>query len=123
MKINFDSEAPLFQQVADEIANAIISEAFLEGEQIPSVADLSVALKINPATALKGINILVDKQIVYKKRGLGMFVEDGAKEKLLEERRSNFYASYIVKLLEEGRRLGLSEQDIARMIVEGKHYE
>ena len=81
MNINFDSEKPIFLQIADLISDAILSGAFDEESQIPSITEFSVNYKINPATALKGINILVDSGIVYKKRGLGMLVATGAVEK------------------------------------------
>ena len=82
MQINFESEKPIFVQLADWLSDSIISGAIKEGEQIPSTTEMSVSLKINPATALKGVNMLVDKGIIYKKRGLGMFVSEGAVEKL-----------------------------------------
>ena len=87
MQIDFDSERPIFQQIADGLEDAILSGVFPEGSQIPSITEFSVTYKINPATALKGINLLVDENIVYKKRGLGMFVTEGAAEKLRQKRK------------------------------------
>ena len=66
-------------------------EHFLKGSEIPSITELSASYKINPATALKGINLLVDEDIVYKKRGVGMFVNNGATEKLQQIRRDQFF--------------------------------
>ncbi len=123
MIINFDVDTPIFQQVADELSNGIMIGAFLEEEKVPSVADLAVMLKINPATALKGINILVDDGILYKKRGLGMFVSTGAKEKLFAQRKENFYSKYIKEVLAEGERLNISKEEIASMILGGKKDE
>ena len=73
MNLDFNSEKPIFVQVADGLEDAILTGAFEEGSQIPSITEISVTLKINPATALKGINILTENGIVYKKRGVGMF--------------------------------------------------
>ncbi len=116
MQINFENNIPVFKQIAEEIANGIIIGAFPEESQIPSVAELSTMFKINPATALKGINILVDGKIVYKKRGVGMFVCDGARAILLTERKKKFYAEHIKALLDEALRIGISKEEIVGMI-------
>ena len=73
----FDGTRPIFLQLAEMLEEGIISGAFPEEGQIPSITEYSAALKINPATALKGINLLVDEGLVYKKRGVGMFVSPG----------------------------------------------
>lgn len=119
MKLDFESSKPIFLQIAEGMEDAILSGAFPEGQQIPSITELSASYKINPATALKGINLLVDEDIVYKKRGVGMFVNNGATEKLLQMRRDQFYDSYIARLVEEARRLGLTAEDIKNMIERG----
>ena len=119
MNINFDSEKPIFLQIADAISDAILSGAFDEESQIPSITEFSVNYKINPATALKGINILVDNGIVYKKRGLGMFVATGAVEKLREKRKDEFFDTYIASLIAEAKRLKLTETEIKSMIERG----
>lgn len=119
MNINADIDKPIFQQIREGIEDAIISGAFPEGSQIPSITEISVNYKINPATALKGINLLVEENIVYKKRGVGMFVCDGAVNKLMENRRNEFYDKYVSSLISEAKKLKLSEQDIKQMIERG----
>lgn len=119
MKVNFEDERPIFIQIAEQIEDAILSGAFPEESQIPSTTEISVSFKINPATALKGINILVDNGIVYKKRGIGMFVSTGAVEILREKRKKEFYDKYILKLATEAKRLNLSKDDIIAMIERG----
>ncbi len=119
MNIDFNSDKPIFQQIAEEIQDAILSGAFPEESQIPSITEFSVRFKINPATALKGINILVDKNIVYKKRGVGMFVAAGAVEKLRNDRQERFYESYIKGLIDEAKRLGITQNEIKAMIERG----
>ena len=114
MQINFESEKPIFVQLADWLSDSIISGAIKEGEQIPSTTEMSVNLKINPATALKGVNMLVDKGIIYKKRGLGMFVSQGAVETLKKERQSEFFGEYIRKMLDEAAKLGLTKNDLSK---------
>ncbi len=116
MELRFDSEKPIFQQLSDWIADNIIRGAFAEGSQIPSTTEISVTYKVNPATALKAVNILVDKGVIYKKRGLGMFVSEGACEMLIKERQEEFYGSYVKTMLEEAEKLGLTKQDLINMI-------
>lgn len=112
-------ERPIFLQIAEGIEDAILSGAFPEESQLPSITELSVNYKINPATALKGINLLVDSGLVYKKRGIGMFVATGAVERLHQKRREEFFEHYIHQLVEEAKRLGLSSQEIIQMIERG----
>ncbi len=119
LQVNFEDERPIFIQIAEQIEDAILSGAFPEESQIPSTTEISVSFKINPATALKGINILVDNGLVYKKRGIGMFVSTGAVEILREKRKKEFYDSYISKLTTEAKRLNLSKDDIIAMIERG----
>lgn len=119
MQINFESEKPIFLQIAEELEDAVLSEAFPEESQIPSITELSVRFKINPATALKGINLLVDSGIVYKKRGVGMFVATGAVAKLTLKRKELFYESFVSGLVSEAKRLGLTEIEIKSMIERG----
>jgi DNA-binding transcriptional regulator YhcF (GntR family) len=117
--VNFASEKPIFQQIAEGIEDAILSGAFPEDRQIPSITELSVSFKINPATALKGINLLVDEGIVYKKRGVGMFVSAGALERLRLKRKESFYGCYVSGLVAEAKRLGLTESEVLNMIERG----
>ncbi|MGN0558743.1 MAG: GntR family transcriptional regulator [Acutalibacteraceae bacterium] len=123
MKINFESEKPIFIQVAEVIEDAILSGTFEEETQIPSTTEFSVSYKINPATALKGINILVDKGLVYKKRGVGMFVCEGACDKLRLERKQAFYENFIKSVITEAKRLKISTEEIKSMIERGYENE
>ena len=107
MNLDFNSEKPIFVQVADGLEDAI------------SITEISVTLKINPATALKGINILTENGIVYKKRGVGMFVAEGAKKKLTEKRRNLFFENYVKELLAEAKRLGVTKEEIIMMLDKG----
>lgn len=120
MNLDFNSEKPIFVQIADGLEDAILTGAFEEGSQIPSITEISVTYKINPATALKGINILTDSGIVYKKRGVGMFVAEGAKEKLMKKRRNLFFENYVKELLAEAQRLGVTKKEIILMLEKGE---
>lgn len=119
MKIQFEDERPIFVQIAKQIEDGILAGAFPEETQIPSTTEISVNYKINPATALKGINLLVDGGIVYKKRGLGMFVSKGAVKVLDEKRKEEFYDNYIVRLAAEAKKLHISQGEIVSMIERG----
>ncbi len=119
MRIDTNSEKPIFIQIAEGIEDGILTGAFSEEEQIPSITEFSVNYKINPATALKGINLLVDENIIYKKRGVGMFVAKGAVKQLQRKRQDQFYENYISRLVEEAKRLGISGDEIIAMIERG----
>lgn len=119
MQFDISSDKPIFLQVAEWLEDAILLGAFAEEAQIPSITELSVSNKINPATALKGINLLVDGGILYKKRGVGMFVASGAQSMLKEKRRDSFYQSYVAQLVAEAKRLKLTSKDVHEMIDKG----
>ena len=111
-----DEGRPIFVQIAEEIENAIIDGTLPEESQVPSTNELAAFHRINPATAAKGINQLVADGILYKKRGIGMFVSPGARAKLLSRRREQFAERYLRPLLVEARKLGLSVAEIKNMI-------
>ena len=114
-----EQELPLFQQIARRIEDGILSGAFPEGEQVPSTNEFSAQLKVNPATVLKGMNLLAQRRILEKRRGLGLFVAPGAQERLWQERREDFLETTVKKVLEEADRLGISRGEIARLIERG----
>jgi DNA-binding transcriptional regulator YhcF (GntR family) len=117
--MEFNQDKPIYLQLSEWLEDAILSGAFQEETQIPSTTEISVTYKINPATALKGINLLVDENIVYKKRGLGMFVSTGAKEKILDKRKVSFLESYINALVSEAKKLSISREEILKMVERG----
>ncbi len=119
MKLNLDQEKPIFIQIADGIEDGILTGAFPEESQIPSITEFSVNYKINPATALKGINLLVDEGIIFKKRGVGMFVSKGAVNQLQKKRQDQFFDHYISKLIDEAKRLNITSGEIIAMIERG----
>lgn len=119
MKLNFDDEKPVFLQIAEGMEDAILTGVFQEESQIPSTTELSVTYKINLATALKGINLLVDAGIVYKKRGVGMFVAEGAVRKLRQKRKDQFYENFVSRLVEEAKKLEITDMEIISMIERG----
>jgi DNA-binding transcriptional regulator YhcF (GntR family) len=119
MDLRFEEERPIFIQLAEQLEDGILAGAFPEESQIPSTTEISVRFKMNPATALKGINILVEDNIIYKKRGLGMFVSSGAVKVLREKRKSQFFERYVVSMASEAKRLNISADEVVEMIKRG----
>ncbi len=111
-----DEGRPIFVQVAEEIESSIVDGTLAEDAQVPSTNELATFHRINPATAAKGINQLVDDGILYKRRGIGMFVSPGARAKLRQRRREQFTDLYVRPLLVEADKLGLSTTEIKSMI-------
>jgi DNA-binding transcriptional regulator YhcF (GntR family) len=116
MEYLIDENRPIFVQIAERIENDIIAGELAEETQVPSTNQFASFYQINPATAAKGVNLLVDQGILYKKRGLGMYVAPGAREKLLEKRREQFFEQYIVPMLQEAEKLGITMDQVTEMI-------
>lgn len=123
MNINTNTEKPIFIQIAEQLEDSIFTGVFPEETKIPSTNEISALLNINPHTVLKGMNMLVDEEIIYKKRGLGMFVKDGAVEKIRQKRQSQFYNQYIATLIEEASKLKMTKEEIISLIERGYNYE
>lgn len=112
-------EKSIYLQIAEMIETDILRDILLEEERVPSTNELAKLYAINPATAAKGVNILVDEGVLYKKRGIGMFVSAGAKEAILSRRKNEFYDNYVKKLLEEAASIGLGKEDVIQLIQSG----
>lgn len=108
----------LFLQIAESVEESIIDGSLPEETQAPSTNELAAFYRINPATAAKGINMLTGKGVLYKRRGIGMFVAAGARAQLLAERRAAFADRFIDPLVAEARHLGLTPEDLAGLIRE-----
>jgi GntR family transcriptional regulator len=113
--VNEDS-GPIFRQIAAQIENAIVDGSLAEESQAPSSNELSAFHRINPATAAKGLNQLVADGVLYKRRGVGMFVATGARDQLLKRRRSEFADQYVRPLMTEAHKLGISTRELSTMI-------
>ena len=111
-----ESSTPLFQQVADLIADAIVDGSLPEGERAPSTNELAEFHSINPATARKGLALLVDQGVLAKRRGVGMFVEHGARGRILALRKEAFAASYLVPLVDEAAKLGMNRTQLKTLM-------
>ena len=123
MNVNPNIDKPIFIQIAEQLEDAIFTGVFPEETQIPSTNEISALLSINPHTVLKGMNLLVDEEVIYKKRGLGMFVKEGAVKKIRQKRQSQFYDQYIATLISEAMKLQMSKEDIITLIERGYNNE
>lgn len=111
-----DEGRPIFLQIAESIEDAILDGSLLEDSQAPSINELAAFHRINPATAAKGVNMLVDNNILVKRRGVGMFVAPGAQSALRNQRRTAFATKFIDPLLAEAQAIGLSASDVTELI-------
>ncbi len=116
MQLDPDHEKPIYLQLAEAVEDNILKGIYDEETQIPSTTEVSVTLKVNPATVNRGVNLLVDEGIIYKRRGVGMFVSQGARDKILARRRQAFYQDFLLPLLEEAKNIGLSRDDVIGML-------
>jgi DNA-binding transcriptional regulator YhcF (GntR family) len=120
MKPEFTAEKSIYLQIAENIQDDILQQVIEEETQVPSTNQMAVMYRINPATAAKGINLLVAEGILYKRRGIGMFVSTGAVRKIREKRKTAFYDKYIVPLISEASRLNISKDELGTMIQKAK---
>lgn len=107
---------PLFVQIAEQIESSVLDGSLEEDERAPSTIELAGFHRINPATAAKGVNLLVDRGILVKRRGLGMFVAPGARQIVRQERRRSFVEDYLQPFLTEARAIGLTGETVIEMI-------
>ncbi|MER2169403.1 transcriptional regulator, GntR family [Paenisporosarcina quisquiliarum] len=123
MSTLFDHDKPIYLQIREKIEDQIVNDQLKEGEQAPSTNQLVSFYKINHATVSKGINQLVEEGILFKKRGIGMFVAEGAKGMLVQKRKDAFVDDYIVGLVREAEKLGITEKEIVQLINKVKRSE
>ena len=120
---NQGSDRLAYIQLKEWLEDEILAGSFSQNTQIPSVAELSVSFKLNHITVLKSINLLADKEIIYKKRGVGMFVCEGAAEKIRAERQDDFYDKYVASMVSAAKKLGISLEELQRMTERGYNNE
>lgn len=118
MILNIDNTKPIYVQIAEWLENEIIAERFTDDEKVYSQYQLAELFNINPATAAKGLTILVEEKTLYKKRGLGMFVAPEAKMMILEKRRNETLTKMVVDLVLEAKRLSVTKEELIQLIHE-----
>lgn len=120
MQIRFESVKPIYVQIAEAIEDEIIAGGLKEGDQCYSQVIISRELNVNPATAAKGINILVSEGILLKQRGLAMVISKGARQRILEKRKVEGVESMAKDLVNEAKKLGLNKQSVIEIL--SKYY-
>ncbi|MBH5319995.1 GntR family transcriptional regulator [Paenibacillus sp. GSMTC-2017] len=116
----FDDRSPIYQQIADGIKEDIVSGTLKEEDQVMSTNQYAAFYRINPATAAKGFQLLTDEGILYKKRGIGMFVSTDARSTLLKQRRDRFFEEVVDRMVTEANKIGVPITDIISRIEELK---
>ena len=111
-----NDKKPIYIQIKDWLADQIIDETIETHDKIPSTNEIVTYFKVNHITVSKAVTQLVEDGILYKKRGVGMFVEEGAREKLLKVRREEFVEDYLKPMLDEAEKLELTKEDIQQLI-------
>ncbi|MBC3186548.1 GntR family transcriptional regulator [Corynebacterium sp. zg-331] len=111
-----EAAAPLFQQIARLIEDSIVEGTLEPGHRAPSTNELSAFHKINPATARKGLALLVESGVLVKRRGVGMFVTDHARAAIMERRRESFPGAYLAPMIDEALRLDLNRKQLHDLV-------
>lgn len=120
MNNTLDESTPIYLQIKENVEDSIINGTLKTDDRVPSTNEFAKYYKINPATAAKGVNELVEEEILYKRRGVGMFVAEIAKKRLIEKRKSSFYEKYISPLKKEAKRLEITTTQLIGMMSEGR---
>lgn len=119
MTPDWTEDQPIYRQLRDKVVDAIMDGSLKEGEPLPSVRTVAVELQINPITASKAYQELVGEQLVEKRRGLGMFVVEGARGRLLEAERRRFMEEEWPKVLERMKKLELDARELLKTVTNG----
>lgn len=114
----FDGRDPIYLQIADQIRRDVLAGSLPEGTQVMSTTQYATTFRINPATAAKAFALLVDDGVLYKQRGVGMFVADGAAERLRAASRADFFAAELRPVLDRAALLGITADEIQRFVAE-----
>jgi len=121
LKVYLDETQPIFQQIARILMDEIVEGRLKEEERVPSENELSRFYNINRATVRNGLQVLLDEDLIYKQRGIGMFVKEGAWAKLLKARQKKFTEDYLLPMLEEANKIGINFEQLTDLIKEVKH--
>jgi GntR family transcriptional regulator len=112
MDPKWSDDLPIYRQLRDRVVAMILEGVLGDGDALPSVRNVAAEYRLNPLTVLKGYQELVDEGLVEKKRGRGMFVTDGARQRLTKDERQRFIDNEWPKVLEQIKRLGLDAEEL-----------
>ena len=116
MRGRLEGDKPIYLQIKEWIEDQILHGDLKEGDKIPSTNEIVQFFKVNHLTVAKGMNLLAEEGLIYKRRGLGMFVEAGAMEKLLAKRKEGFAREYLHPMIREAKKIGINEAELILMI-------
>jgi len=108
----FDDRSPIYRQIADQIRDDVVRGALGDDEQVMSTTQYASTFRINPATAQKAFQELIDEGVLYKRRGVGMFVAPGARAALLAERRRRFFEDVVDPVVDQAAVLGIPIDEV-----------
>lgn len=114
MDPKWNEDQPIYRQLRDRVVAMILEEVLVEGDALPSVRNVAAEYRLNPLTVLKGYQELVDEGLVEKKRGRGMFVNEGALKKLLKAERERFLEKEWPQVVATIQRLHLDAADLLK---------
>jgi GntR family transcriptional regulator len=103
----FDDRSPIYRQLADQVKADVVSGTLDGDEQVMSTNQYAAYYRINPATVAKAFQQLVDEQVLYKKRGIGMFVSPTARDTLRAQRRERFFSDVVDPMVAEAKAVGV----------------
>ncbi|CAM2961014.1 GntR family transcriptional regulator [Streptococcus agalactiae LMG 14747] len=115
-----NESVPIYMQISQMIEDEILSGHFKVDDKVPSTNEFAKMMQVNPATAGKGLNDLVDQNILYKRRGMGMYVTTEARDLIIAKRRQAFSQQMLPGFLQEAKRLDISLDRLIEMIKEEK---
>lgn len=116
MDREWNDSQPIYRQLRDRVVAMILDGVLKEGDPLPSVRNVAAEYRVNPLTVLKGYQELVDEQLVEARRGLGMFIKDGARHRLLQGEREKFLADEWPRICENMQRLGLKPEELLKRV-------
>lgn len=119
MDPNWNDNQPIYRQLRDKVVAMILEGVLKDGDALPSVRSVAAEYQLNPLTVMKGYQELVDENLVEKRRGLGMFVREGARKQLTRDEREKFLAEEWPKIVQTIQRLGLDPADLLRIATRG----
>ncbi len=114
--MKFDESIPIYLQIKEEIENAVISNALKEDEIVPSIRTLAQQYRLNPQTISNAVSELLNEGLLYKKRGIGMFVQKGARKILRKRKSEEFRKNDFKKIIVKGKSLGISKQELMEIL-------
>lgn len=112
----FDDRSPIYRQIADQVKADVVSGTLDGDEQVMSTNQYAAYYRINPATVAKAFQQLVDEQVLYKKRGIGMFVSPTARDTLRAQRRERFFSDVVDPMVAEAKAVGIPIGEILARI-------